>query len=824
MKNPNHTRWQRAAWLAGLLAATHAPVALGQASCPGDIDGSGRVDAVDASLLLAGWGGPNADLNGDGLTGAADLSILLAAWGECPGCANRGWVGGFGQVPSMGAVRDMIEFDDGSGLRLWIGGRLSDVAGYPAANIAQWNGTHFSVPQGGLTTTLGALVTAEVFDLEVFNGQLYAAGSFNQSPGVGMVNGIARWDGTAWQPLGTGLQIPDGSGGFGYALEVYQGQLYVAGDFDFAGGQPASNIARWDGFSWSPVDVGVSGRIRDLETYNDGTTAWLVAGGLFNRSGTASTSTGGIVTQQISRWSPQTGWQPFLYTPPGSSTTYNGLPSEVFALEATAAGGVPALYAGGIFSNAAGNAASDSIVRWSANAWSSLAVGLAGTEVRTIEIDESGGTPTIYAGGTMAGLVVRFTGTGWAALGAGLASPVTPRVYAIHRGQHGFLAGGEFFSSGGRTLRNIARFDGAAWLPMMTGMQGQVNAIVAMPGTAGAQVFLGGQITEADGRPMSNAVVWNGSGFSLLGGGVNGTVNAAVEYQGSLVVAGSFTAAGTAGIPTSNIARWNGTGWSQLLGGVNGTVTCMLAVGGDLYVGGSFSSANGQPATAKVARWNGTAWSSVAATTVPTPIVKALAHYQGRLHVGGNNSGTGLPPLHRLEGGAWVAMLGPSNGWQSFMPITSMAVVDFDGPGPGGEVLAVGGTFTALDINGQPLPGSSGVGLWNGQSWSGTGTSLPSGSASVASMAVFPEGNRASLVIVGQFSTLAGQPIDRVARYDGAQWASMGASFPSEPSSAAVLFSVGTYARNGSPEVMIGGNFDRGPAHEPCVASWGCRD
>ncbi|MFM7261197.1 MAG: hypothetical protein ACKO3W_11390 [bacterium] len=55
----------------------------GKLSCPGDLDGSGTVDAADLSALLGAWGTPAGDTNGDGTTDASDLSTLLGAWGPC---------------------------------------------------------------------------------------------------------------------------------------------------------------------------------------------------------------------------------------------------------------------------------------------------------------------------------------------------------------------------------------------------------------------------------------------------------------------------------------------------------------------------------------------------------------------------------------------------------------------------------------------------------------------------------------------------------------------------------------------------------------------
>ena len=73
------------------------------------------------------------------------------------------------------------------------------------------------------------------------DGSLYAGGDFTTAGGVA-AHHIARWDGTAWQPLGSGMD-----GGV-YALAVGpDGSLYAGGDFTTAGGVAANRIARWDG-------------------------------------------------------------------------------------------------------------------------------------------------------------------------------------------------------------------------------------------------------------------------------------------------------------------------------------------------------------------------------------------------------------------------------------------------------------------------------------------------------------------------------------------------------------------------------------------------
>ena len=91
-------------------------------------------------------------------------------------------------------------------------------------------------------------------------------------PGGVSVNHIARWNGTSWQPLGTGLNSTV------RALAVFDGRLIAAGQFTTAGGQPANHVASWNGSSWQAMDSGMDSPVFSLGIYNSG----LHAGGLFN--------------------------------------------------------------------------------------------------------------------------------------------------------------------------------------------------------------------------------------------------------------------------------------------------------------------------------------------------------------------------------------------------------------------------------------------------------------------------------------------------------------------------------------------------------------
>lgn len=132
---------------------------------------------------------------------------------------------------------------------------------------------------------------------------LIVAGYFSRA-GTSPVSNIASWDGESWSPLGAGLNGPV------LALAVYHGQLIAGGEFSMAGEQPANRIAAWNGVSWREFQGGVAptvsnGRcsVRSLTT--DG--AALIVAGEFARVGNTA-------SQNIARWD-GSAWQ--SYPPPG---------------------------------------------------------------------------------------------------------------------------------------------------------------------------------------------------------------------------------------------------------------------------------------------------------------------------------------------------------------------------------------------------------------------------------------------------------------------------------------------------------------------------
>ena len=79
---------------------------------------------------------------------------------------------------------------------------------------------------------------------------LYAGGNFTVAGAVG-ANHVAKWDGSTWSAMGTG--VPSTM----YTLASdSSGNIYAGGSFTSAGGVSVNYIAKWNGSTWSALGLG----------------------------------------------------------------------------------------------------------------------------------------------------------------------------------------------------------------------------------------------------------------------------------------------------------------------------------------------------------------------------------------------------------------------------------------------------------------------------------------------------------------------------------------------------------------------------------------
>lgn len=162
---------------------------------------------------------------------------------------------------------------------LYAGGSSLDRSGNNINCITRFDGASWTIYAPGILGT--------VQDMVFHDGALHVVGqiSVNELP---YAHRAAKWTGTGWEVLGTGAWTFSGQP-YLYSIESHAGDVFVGGRFTAAPGASAKNIARWNGTSWQPLGTGTSAPVRTLlsqggalyvggEFYSaNGTDAWLVA-------------------------------------------------------------------------------------------------------------------------------------------------------------------------------------------------------------------------------------------------------------------------------------------------------------------------------------------------------------------------------------------------------------------------------------------------------------------------------------------------------------------------------------------------------------------
>jgi len=133
------------------------------------------------------------------------------------------------------------------------------------------------------------------------SGNLYVGGAFTVAGDV-VVKYIAKWDGTHWSALGTGMNNPV------YAPAVSGSDLYAGGSFETAGGKASCRIAQWH----APALVTVTGVAPAGGPTVIGQTVTITGTG-FATSGTINMTFGGTHATAVT---PGTSTQLACTTPP----------------------------------------------------------------------------------------------------------------------------------------------------------------------------------------------------------------------------------------------------------------------------------------------------------------------------------------------------------------------------------------------------------------------------------------------------------------------------------------------------------------------------
>jgi hypothetical protein len=176
---------------------------------------------------------------------------------------------------------------------LYLGGGFDTLAGIAANSIIKWDGSSWhSLGFPNFYVFPFIHHYAAIGSICEYNGKIYAAGNFESYPlGTDTVGNILCYDGSNWTSVAGGVK------GFNAGISdmiVYHDELYVAGYFFKADGNPGENIQKWNGSSWSDVGGGTgysNGSIYKLIIWHDK----LYAVGVLEEAG-------GVPADRIAVW------------------------------------------------------------------------------------------------------------------------------------------------------------------------------------------------------------------------------------------------------------------------------------------------------------------------------------------------------------------------------------------------------------------------------------------------------------------------------------------------------------------------------------------
>ena len=687
------------------------------------------------------------------------FSVLL---GASPAAAA--FQPGYGLPGLDGRADDFALFDDGGGERLYVTGPFLTVGDLTVQGIAAWDGTTWQALAGpsGPVGLRGAGAALAVFD-DGSGPALYVGGAFTTAGDV-TASRIARWDGTSWSALGTGMNANV------VALEVFDDgtgpALYAGGYFSSAGGVAVQSIARWDGLTWSSLSSNLSGltRVFAMTVHDDGGGPALYVGGEFQ-------TMDGQTANNVARWD-GTSWTAL------GAAGGEGVAGKVQALASFDAGSGAELYVGGSI-QAAGGTPAGPLVRFDGAAWSALPGGSGaptGT-VQVLSVVDLGDGPRLAVGATEyddpSNRLVLFDGTSWS-------SPVTEQPgrrgpWALEVFDDGdgpaLYVGGDFESVGERHLSHVTVLEAGSLESLVQGPTRGASDIVNDFAVYDSQLYVVGPSVvgglanpgvarRPDGGDWQTIV--DGAGRKPSGGD---RLLAYDDGSGEVLIVGGAALEGPGAVGSTEALMWDGTTWTEL-GEITGTFLGLAAYddgsGIALYASGDLTIA-GEVEDTAVARWDGVAWTSVLPDSQVIGSIRTLEAFDGWLYLGGifeDLNGQNIENIARWDGAVWEE---PGTLISIDTIIYDLHVFD-DGGGP------------SLYLTGNLFGYPSQVARWDETTgdWVGVGQSLDNVDGRVLGTGAGVSGE--TTLYLGGTIGPGGQPKPFIRRLNGSTWEELASS------------------------------------------------
>jgi len=717
-----------------LLLAWPVPTTLGAVTCGSQALSLEDLNSLARESALAGRVAPHSLYLRDGTSRSTFVSLRdrAAQGGQLNSAGEEGWQPGFG-LPGLheypGAA---IEYKG----ELVVAGWLRTAGAKPVNGIARWTEDGWQPLGEGIVPAFTLVLindrlyagecvgTVAVWDgqswtrlpqsplmnlaaLVVHDGVLYAAGSY------GSQGRVARFNGTAWQVLGSDFDSDVAAIGF------YRGDLIAGGRFRNYQGTPCGYVARWNGTNWESIGSGIDPNdysgVTAIEEFGDR----LIVGGWFSSCGFVPSP--GLAAWDGSSWSALEGAPPAYV-------------NDLMVMDGN-------LYIAGAF---AGDYSS--IAKWDGTTWTSegLEQWVAGLASYHGQLTAVGG---FYGAGCPSGKRITGVATlgvdGWngferwepsmhgLALNAGAADLWSAVLYKDELVVAGIvgLAG---TPPQWKQVRSPVRWDGQDWQSFTDGSPCPTTLAVV-----GDDLIGGG---------FYGIARWDGAAWRSMGSGLSGMFFAITEYRGKIYAGGELRIEATG--QKTTLAWFDGTEWSALPNAPataewnSPRVTALEVKDGLLYVGGNFEGSMTVDSPSILA-WDGIRWRAVGGGLHGD--IRDLQSYDGELYAGGSvSSGSGFEGVQRWDGSTWRPMgLGHC------------------------QVLALGLYGDKLVIAGNAgvdrvAPGSMGIVSWDGQRWAGFGSGVNGQVSAIQQIG-------GDLYLAGTFSSAGDQSSYSVARWGGSE-------------------------------------------------------
>ncbi|MEM8487573.1 MAG: T9SS type A sorting domain-containing protein [Bacteroidota bacterium] len=559
---------------------------------------------------------------------------------------DKKWSQRFGGAIEFGDnIEELVVTKDG----LYAVGSYSRVGNLPAEGVARWEGTHWEPLLGGTCNFEDPIrfnAYCEFQTVYAQNDTLYGLATVRTLDEPLVRFSLLRWDGAGWNSVYRWSSSTD----FVNDVAVIGDSVYFAGLFnrelDDGSRESVRGVIRWDGQDWEALGrvtafPGGSAAARSLAVFNDE----LYLGGAF-------AEVNDMPFNHLARWD-GSAWQ-----------TVGDVDWERFRSVNSITASGDSLYVTGNYTDVLGAPTPYGIAIWDGTSWDTFedpnaSLTGAGRVVAlgdSIFIQGNINNPDFGLSDTGNFKMAVYNGQSWQAVrgrfdGSALVGQVDMVAYE-----------GELVVGFSQAVQRLTP-DGFRSLDRLnTGLNGIVEDMVV---DAEGLLYVVGDFNEAGGQPSVAVARWDGVSWETYGVTFDGSLGMVEVGDGVVYVASVAPlfprATQVNGMPLTSVAMLKDGNWSPmpaLLGSdAPQTILAMHAAGDDLYVAGHLKNENGEETS--LVKWDGQAWRDLSGGFSFTHDIFDVTYYGNDLYIAGEfQQGSDAPASHiaRWDGTAWQAI------------------------------------------------------------------------------------------------------------------------------------------------------------------------